>query len=294
MTNGTRECLCDLVQPIGNLDCDPWEETLAGSFPDEQFGAALVTADFDCDGDDDLSVGAPAAALPSNGPDLIPEGGAVYVYRSTDAGIGSALPTVLRQGAYEVGGTPEQGDRFGQTLTAGNFNGARRVANDRSCYDLVVAAPGEDGDAGQIQIFEGGPNGCGSHSDHAARETARRSGLLFDDVTMIRQGFDQFAGVDEAGDEFGFALTWTIVSHPTTGFPLRILAVGIPGENQQVGQLRLYRAQPPPPGSQALLFTDFMMFEQGDINGDLVSGDRFASVLMPARAFTQRPWEFLP
>src|SRR5690606_14370017 len=121
--------------------------------------------------------------------------------------------------------------------------------------DLIIGAPGDEL-GGSVWVVPGS-----------------ETGLLFDDLTMIRQGVDRFDGVSEAGDEFGFALTWTLVSHPTIGSPLlRILAVGVPGENQQIGQLRLYQAHPPLPNSQALRLSDYMMFEQSDINGDLVSG----------------------
>jgi hypothetical protein len=54
MYEGIRECQCDgLDDPNG--DCRAFDEILTGSFPDEEFGAALVAADFDCDGIDDLS-----------------------------------------------------------------------------------------------------------------------------------------------------------------------------------------------------------------------------------------------
>lgn len=155
---GDRECQCNDFGLSGNSGCLPFTATLQGVFPAEEFGAALAVADFDCDGRDDLAVGAPGATLPGMGFE-VPEAGAVYVYFANGAGIDPATALDLRQGQFEVGGEPESGDRFGAVLGVGDFDGSRRASTDRTCFDLVVAAPGEDEGAGQIQVFYGSPAG---------------------------------------------------------------------------------------------------------------------------------------
>lgn len=55
-TEGTRECQC----VNDNSSCAAWSEVLEGGFPSEEFGATLAAGDLDCDGFDDLIVGAQA------------------------------------------------------------------------------------------------------------------------------------------------------------------------------------------------------------------------------------------
>jgi FG-GAP repeat len=250
MDNGTRECQC--ADDYGsNDDCRPFNEILVGSFPDEEFGAALVAADFDCDGIDDLAVGAPGAALPDNDGGTIASAGAVYIFRSHGELLGDEAPQILRQGAFEVGGAPESGDRFGQTLVVGNFNGARRVANDYSCYDLVVAAPGEDEGAGQLQLFEGGPSGLG-----------------FGGPTFTLD--DLFGGSADPDDRFGFALTAGDFNRD--GFDE--LVIGAPGDLSG-GSVWVI-----PGSSLGLVFDDVQKIQQGgDFDGFDEVGDDFGYAL---------------
>lgn len=210
---GDRECQCLDVGGGGNSNCLPFTTTMQGIFPDEEFGAALAVADFDCDGLDDLAVGAPGATLPAMGFDL-PQSGAVYVYFADDDGLNPAAPMDIRQGQFEVGGEPEVGDRFGSVLGVGNFDGSRRMGNGRSCFDLVIATPDEDDGAGEIQIFAGGPGGLdfgGPILDlddilDASADPGDRFGASVVAGDFDSDGFDDLA-IGAPGDGIGGSVT---------------------------------------------------------------------------------------
>lgn len=312
---GTQECQCD----ANNYNCEPWIESLAGGFPSEEFGAALAVGDLDCDGYDDLIVGAPGADLPSMA-GMVHDAGAVYVYLNSPGLLGDRLPTVLRQGTPEVGGEASVGDRFGTTLAVGNFNGAHRLRTGQSCFDFAVGTPSEGGH-GEVQIFEGGPDGVifgGPIIDlddvfDATADDGDQFGwaLLamdvnfngYDDLVIGAPG-DENGGsitiipgtafgleIDAAvrttqsdlgddnveGDQFGYSLSSTRLATGTS-FPYDVLVIGVPGENQGIGRVAVYRV------------SDFFDLYAGTsiwqdmIQGDLIAGDRFGQTLLQPRA----------
>ena len=82
----------------------------------------------------------------------------MYVFRGGPQGIGNEGTLVLTQGAFGSEGTPEAGDRFGETLTVGAFNGRRvDAAVPWTCWSLVVGTPNEDEARGEVQLFHGHP-----------------------------------------------------------------------------------------------------------------------------------------
>ncbi|HTJ41628.1 MAG TPA: M12 family metallopeptidase [Kofleriaceae bacterium] len=130
---------------------EPWrvltEETKAveanGSIGDalgvdeegDLFGSALAVGDFDGDGIDDLAVGAPGESVGGSGASA----GAIYLFNGHanvrfDARFGLQPLRELDQNA--LGASPEQGDRFGQAIAAGDFDGD-------GTDDLAIGSPGE-------------------------------------------------------------------------------------------------------------------------------------------------------
>ncbi|PRQ03106.1 FG-GAP repeat protein [Enhygromyxa salina] len=331
---GTRECQCDFNSEVGSINCKPWSEILNGTFNNEEFGASLSVADFDCSGVDDLSVGAPGAHLPVQGGGFREEAGAVYVYANAPPDI-SGGATILRQGALEVGGDPEPGDRFGATLIAGNFNGARLSVSQRSCFDLVVATPGEDESMGEIQVFEGSPDGflfTGpiihlEDTGLSAGDPGDRFGHAMTAGDFNRDGFDDLA-ISAPGDSVGgsvvvipgspsglrvdLATLWTQDDNENepgdeAGFALSWTRGRVAGPRSDVTEILVIGVPGEDNDAGIVLAARFsfddknMLFlgsgptwTMADFGGAVSPGDRFGETLMPARAMPMRPWEFQP
>ena len=124
--------------------------------PGDLVGAALAAGDFDCDGYDDLAIGAPGESI-----DEAPSAGAVNIIHGSASGVGQR-PTTLYQ-SDGLAGILEPGDRVGMALAAGDFDGD-------GCDDLAVGAPGEDLpsglDTGAVSVSFGSPNGLTQGSVH--------------------------------------------------------------------------------------------------------------------------------
>lgn len=107
------------------------------------FGTAIAIADFDDNGVSELAVGVPGEKV---GTAL--HAGAVAVFRADVAAIGKQF---WHQDVPGVPDAAERDDRFGEVITAWDFNGALR--------DLVVGVPREDAganaDAGGVNVLYG-------------------------------------------------------------------------------------------------------------------------------------------
>jgi hypothetical protein len=182
--------------------------TLAGAQVGEEFGKTMAAADFNCDGFDDLAIGAPGATILDEDP--VPNAGMVYIYYGGDNGIGVEGLLTIMQGDFGVGGEPERDDRFGTALTVGNFDGSR-LDNEFAwnCWDLAVGTPNEDNGAGEVQIFYGSPDG------------------LTVTGPILRLGEDSLIGERNAGDAFGRSL---VSESYTTDDAFHDLVIGAPGD----------------------------------------------------------------
>ncbi len=149
---------------------------------DEHFGAALTAGDFDDDGYDDLAIGAPGEDYESH-----ESAGQVQVLYGKDSGLSSDGEQRWHQSIEDIDGVAEAFDRFGQSLTAGDYDGD-------GAADLVIGAPledvGERTDAGAINVIYGSID----------------EGLDEDDNGAWHQDASGIEGDAEDHDAFGFAL----------------------------------------------------------------------------------------
>jgi hypothetical protein len=166
----------------------------------EKFGAAAVAGDFDCDGIDDVAVGAPLEAPTGTTVNT----GAVYLFKGTTFG----LVPWDRLDPKALNPDVKDNDRFGFSLAAADFNGDH-------CVDLVVGAPLTDVhgavDAGAVYLYLGAPQGPGHDPLHKSTEMTQATGG---------------AGQPNEGDHFGWALAVGRLDDDSRPD----LAVGIPGE----------------------------------------------------------------
>ena len=169
---------------------------------DDSFGAALAAGDFNGDGFADLAVGVPLEV------GFVRSGAVNVLYGSATglSGFGSQLWTQSSPGVVD---SSEAGDRFGQALAAGDFNGD-------GLAELAIGAPGEDVgaavDAGAVTVLLGEAGGL----------TSAASVVFTQDTPGV-------GGSAEDGDRFGFSLAAGVTVFGTPRFAE--LAIGAPGED---------------------------------------------------------------
>ena len=148
--------------------------------PEAQFGAAIAAGDFDGDGFDDLAIGAPFEDV--NG---ISDAGAVHVLYGSSNGLTNE-DQLWTQESSGIQGVATEGDSFGFSVIAGDFDGDGRD-------DLAIGVPYEDSaqfvDSGVVQVIFGGSNGLRSSGDDFFHEDS--PGVV---------------GVIDGNDWFGFTL----------------------------------------------------------------------------------------
>jgi hypothetical protein len=141
--------------------------------------AERMSADFNKDGFDDLAVGVPGEDLGA-----ATDAGAVHVIYGSPAGLASAGDQVWSQASAGVPDEPEVGDRFGSTLSTGDFD-------DDGFADLAVGVMPENDRRGAVHVLRGSPSGLTAAGNQIW--SLNTAGLLGNGA--------------QAGDEFGRSMS---------------------------------------------------------------------------------------
>ncbi len=167
----------------------------------DHFGWALTACDYNYDGKDDLAIGAHLEDIGA-----VSNAGVVHVLYGSNSGVTSAGNSLWHQDSVGIAGTVESDDRFGRTLTSGDFNG------DGAC-DLAVGAPREDvgsvDAAGAVNVLYGSS-----------------TGITASDNQLWHQNSPGIRGSAESGDQFGDSLA----AGDFNGDKKDDLAIGVPNE----------------------------------------------------------------
>ena len=132
------------------------------------FGYALTTDDFDGDGRDDLAVGVPGMNAPKlRGGDVFRAGGVVII-PGGPKGLRTEGASRFTQNTPGVRNVAEEGDSFGSSLIAANFDGVKGP-------DLAIGAVGEDVagvEAGVVHVLYRNAQGLTALGDQLFQSTA--------------------------------------------------------------------------------------------------------------------------
>ncbi len=166
------------------------------------FGWSLIAGDFNDDGSDDLAIGAPGESISGN----VGTGAVSVLYGARRLGL-TSTDDRFDQDSPGIKGVAESDDRFGWSVSAGDFDGD-------GADDLAIGVPGED---------------IGSDVDTGA------VGILYGErgnrLTTRDHRYDQdspgIKGVGEVDDLFG----WSLAAGDFNSDGTDDLAVGSPGED---------------------------------------------------------------
>jgi hypothetical protein len=163
----------------------------------DQFGFALAAANFGKSSHSDLVVGVPSEDI-----DGVASAGAVNVLYGGSTGLSASGDQFWHQDRRGVNDVAELVDLFGWALAAANFGKSSHA-------DLAVGVPGENSNAGAVNVLYGGSRGLSARGDQLWHQN--------------RRGVRDAA---EGNDLFGFALAAANFGNSSHAD----LAVGVPQE----------------------------------------------------------------
>lgn len=124
----------------------------------DEFGSALVAADFSRNGIDDLAIGVPGEQVGG----AVNAGAVSILYGNERRGLSERADRLYSQDSFHTKGTAERNDRLGDSLGAGDFDGD-------GATDLAAGVPGESvagfRDAGALNVFYGSATGVRTDPD---------------------------------------------------------------------------------------------------------------------------------
>ena len=187
------------------------QDDLVGSASEagDQFGYALVSANFGRSTHADLAIGNPYEDWVS-----VVDAGSVTVVYGSATGLTATGNTNWTQDNTDVEGVIEAGDAFGFSLAAGNFGNSSHA-------DLAIGVAHEEVDgaiqAGAVNVLYGGTNGISAAGDQ-----------------IWHQNSANVYGTAEFFDHFGWSLAVGNFNGTSIG-SYADLAIGTYGENEAAG-----------------------------------------------------------
>jgi FG-GAP repeat len=211
-----------------------------------------IYGDFNGDGFDDLAIGVPQEDVGS-----IQDAGAVNVIYGSSSGLSATSARADQfwtQNSADVKDTSEIDDDFGSSLTSGDFNGD-------GIDDLAIGVPGENNDAGAVNVIYG--SGAGLHA------------LLSPSNQFWTQSTADVNDVSETFDGFGSSLT----SGDFNGDGRDDLAIGVQGEDDGAGGVNVLYGSSSGLSATSPRPDQFWKQSTTDVNDVSETGDSFGHSL---------------